>query len=242
MNYELIFSDFDGTLTVGNDMSPIFFDLLTFLDKKNVPLIIITGRSISWSHFFLSHFPQLSYVISEGGGAISYRGAKHRIINEFLISNEEMKLLAHVSSLLKENFPNLELSADSLGRVTDRAIELEDLSDPSYKSEIENFLASHKISFSTSNVHLNFWAGKISKYESSQTFLKKFFPSLKNDDCLFFGDSLNDESMFKGFKNSVGVSNISGILDQLKSHPQIILKGIENQGIHGVYNFLTKEN
>ena len=69
-------------------------------------------------------------------------------------------------------------------------------------------------------------------------FLKKH----KNfeEDCVFFGDSLNDQAMFQSFPNTVGVSNISSIIDLLEFKPKTILTGKENIGPYGVLNYLKK--
>jgi phosphoserine phosphatase len=64
--------------------------------------------------------------------------------------------------------------------------------------------------------------------------------NVEENDCLFFGDSLNDQAMFKSFKNSVGVSNISKVIDQLKYRPATILLGEENIGPFGVFNYLNQ--
>ena len=56
---------------------------------------------------------------------------------------------------------------------------------------------------------------------------------------MYFGDSLNDESMFEKFTHTVGVSNIDRVLNKLKYKPKTILKGEENIGPDGVINFLT---
>ena len=63
---------------------------------------------------------------------------------------------------------------------------------------------------------------------------------LSSDDGVFFGDSLNDQTMFKSFKNSVGVANISAVIDRLEFKPTTILTGDENVGPWGVLNYLKK--
>ena len=64
------------------------------------------------------------------------------------------------------------------------------------------------------------------------------FPEVSLDDCLYFGDALNDQSVFKRMKHTVGVSNISRYLDRMVHRPEVILAGEENYSIKGVYNFL----
>lgn len=234
-NLKIVFSDFDGTLTFKESLNPVFFEILNLLESKKIPLVIVTGRSLSWGHFLLTHFPFLKDVIVEGGGAIVSRSGKF-ITEECLVSESDVLKLADFTNDFAIEFPNIKLSVDSFGRKTDRAIELHDLTDGVLFHHIEDFLRGHNINFSTSNVHLNFWCGEVSKYLAVEHFLKKH-KSLKNE-CVFFGDSLNDQAMFKSFPNSVGVSNISTIMHLLEHKPTTILTGDENIGPYGVLNYL----
>lgn len=235
--YKIIFSDFDGTLTYKESLSPIFFEVLSLLESKKIPLVIVTGRSLSWGHFLLTHFPYLTNVIVEGGGAIVSRNGKF-ITEECLISPSEVKRLADFCTDFKAQFPQIPLSVDSFGRKTDRAIELHDLQDGVLFHHIEDYLRTEKINFSTSNVHLNFWCGEVSKYKAVEHYLK--LKQLSSSDGVFFGDSLNDQTMFKSFKNSVGVANISSVMDRLEFKPTTILTGEDNVGPWGVLNYLKK--
>ena len=234
---KIIFSDFDGTLTYKEGLSPIFFEVLSFLESKKTPLVVVTGRSLSWGHFLLTHFPYLTEVIVEGGGAIVTRNGKF-ITEECLISLEDVDRLASFCGNFKAKFPNVPLSVDSFGRKTDRAIELHDLQDGILFHHIEDFLREQKINFSTSNVHLNFWCGEVSKYKAVQHYLNQ--KQMSDSDGFFFGDSLNDQSMFQSFKNSVGVANIAIVMDQLEFRPTTILTGEDNVGPWGVLNHLKK--
>ncbi len=235
--FKIVFSDFDGTLTYKEGLGPIFFDVLNLLDSKKVPLVIVTGRSLSWGHFLLTHFPYLQEVIVEGGGMVVRREGKN-ITEELLISRSEVARLEAFCLKFHEKYSNISLSVDSFGRKTDRAIELHDLKDGILFHDIENFLKENGINFSTSNVHLNFWCGEISKFKAVSHYLNQ--KKLNQRDCVFFGDSLNDQSMFESFENSVGVSNISSVKDRLIHKPKIILAGGENAGPYGVLNYLKK--
>jgi hypothetical protein len=234
---KIIFSDFDGTLTYKESLSPIFFEVLSYLESKKTPLVIVTGRSLSWGHFLLTHFPYLTDVIVEGGGAMVSRNGKF-ITEECLISQADVDRLAKFCENFKTKFPNVPLSVDSFGRKTDRAIELHDLQDGVLFHHIEDYLREQKINFSTSNVHLNFWCGEVSKYKAVQHYLK--LKQMNDSDGMFFGDSLNDQTMFKSFKNSVGVANIAVVMDRLEFKPTTILTGDDNVGPWGVLNHLKK--
>lgn len=235
--FKIVFSDFDGTLTYKEGLSPVFFDILNLLESKKIPLVIVTGRSLSWGHFLLTHFPFLTDIIVEGGGAIVSRRGKF-ITEECLVSESDVLKLADFSKDIVEKFHGLKLSVDSFGRKTDRAIELHDLQDGVLFHHVEDFLRDHNINFSTSNVHLNFWCGEVSKYLAVKHFLHKH--NTDENKCVFFGDSLNDQGMFQNFPHSVGVSNISSIIDRLEFLPATILQGNENIGPFGVLNYLKK--
>jgi len=232
----ILFSDFDGTLTTDGHLTRDFFEILEHAKTNNQELIIVSGRSLSWGHFFLTHFP-LHACIMEGGGVILYKDARGEIVQEPLVSQKEIDELAAFTTRLEHHYPHVPLSVDSYGRLTDRAIEFH-LMEMSLIDEVILFMDKHKVNYSKSNVHINFWVGDISKYNGVKAFLAKFRTKFKEEECWFFGDAPNDQSMFELFHNSVGVSNIEHCLDRLTHKPRIILEGAENIGPRGILNFI----
>jgi HAD superfamily hydrolase (TIGR01484 family) len=232
----IFFSDFDGTLTIDGDLTRDFFDIIELLEKHGHELVIVSGRSLSWGHFFLTHFP-LNACIMEGGGVVVYRDERGEIAEEPLVPKSQLDCLTEFTTQLKHHFPNVPLSADSFGRLTDRAIEFH-LMDKSWVDQIKSYMDKERINYSVSNVHINFWCGDISKYLGVKHFLAKYRPQGSPETSWFFGDAPNDQSMFEFFHNSVGVSNIKHSLPLLKHLPRIILEGEENIGPKGVINFI----
>lgn len=232
----IFFSDFDGTLTLDGNLTREFFDILDYIKKNNHELVIVSGRSLSWGHFLLTHFP-LKACIMEGGGVITYRDSQGEITDEPLVSREELNQLEKFTREIKHHYPHVPLSADSFGRLSDRAIEFH-LMEEKWIDQVMDFMQVNKINYSKSNVHINFWKGEISKFLGVKYFLEKHRPTIKANDCWFFGDAPNDESMFELFFNSVGVSNISHCLHKLKFKPRIILQGEENVGAKGVLAYI----
>lgn len=232
----IFFSDFDGTLTLDGKLTRDFFEIIEYLEKKGHELVIVSGRSLSWGHFLLTHFP-LKACIMEGGGVITYRDQQGEIATESLVSQEELDQLAKFTTELKHHYPHVPLSADSFGRLSDRAIEFH-LMEQRWIDEVVEYMRKHQINFSKSNVHINFWKGEISKFLGVKAFLEIHRKGTKAENCWFFGDAPNDESMFELFHNSVGVSNIEHCLHKLKHKPRIILKGPENVGPLGVFSFI----
>ena len=242
MTLKIVFSDFDGTLTLENkQLTPTFFEILSHLKQYDQELVIVSGRSLSWGHFFLTHFNELNYAIMEGGGVILKRD-KSGFIEEYpLVEAGELQHLEDTTEELQRVFPNIPLSVDSYGRKTDRAIEFELMQDEEINQVIQ-FLNSKKINYSKSNVHINFWSGDISKYLGVKRFLEDFRPDVAMEHSVFFGDAPNDQSMFELFEHSVGVSNIKHCLNRLTHKPRIILEGDENAGPSGVLNYVKTFN
>ncbi|MBY0516445.1 MAG: Cof-type HAD-IIB family hydrolase [Bacteriovoracaceae bacterium] len=242
MNLKIAFSDFDGTLTLDNrELTKTFFDVIEHLKIHGQELVIVSGRSISWGHFLLTHFSNLKGVIMEGGGVILTRNKRNDIDEHLLIDQGEVQTLANVTEELQRVFPKCPLSADSFGRKTDRAIEFEFMQDEEI-AQVLQFFKTKKVNYSKSNVHINFWCGDVSKYNGVMAYLEKIRPDVDKSEALFFGDAPNDQSMFQSFENSVGVSNIRHCLSRLEHKPRIILEGVENEGPNGVLNYLKKMN
>lgn len=235
---KIVFSDFDGTLTVGGRLGATFFEVLDLISKNNSELVVVSGRSLSWGHFLLTHFP-LKYVIMEGGGVIAYQTKDGMIKEENLVDRDDILELERITADLVKTHPECILSADSMGRRTDRAIEF-GLMDPESVVKVEKYLDMMGANFSRSNVHINFWVGDVSKSRAVKYFMKNYTPHVNLEECIFYGDSLNDESMFEHFQNTVGVSNILSILDQLTFKPKIVLEGKDNSGCHGVLAHLKQ--
>ena len=55
-----------------------------------------------------------------------------------------------------------------------------------------------------------------------QLFLDRELSGISFDDCVFVGDSPNDEPMFAAFNRSVGVANVRAFLSQMKSSPKFV--------------------
>lgn len=232
----IYFSDFDGTLTTDGHLTRDFFEIIELISKKNHELVIVSGRSLSWGHFFLTHFP-LKACIMEGGGIVLYLDEKGEIQQKPLVPQSDLDRLESFTQTMVKQFPHIPLSVDSFGRLSDRAIEFH-LMGESAVDESMIYMKNNKINYSKSNVHINFWCGEISKYLGVKHFLEHFRPGAKQNDCWFFGDAPNDQSMFELFHNSVGVSNIKHCLHKLDHKPRIILEGDENIGPKGVLNFI----
>ena len=172
----------------------------------------------------------------ENGGVIVRKDGEGILTEEVLVPAAELHRLENLVTVVEKKFPGI-LTIDSFGRKTDRAVDLK-LMDQALKPRVEDFLTQRGARFLASDIHLNFWYGEISKYRAIQVALKKDFIGVSPDDCIYFGDALNDQSVFQHMKHTVGVSNIAKYLPLMSHHPQVVLEGAENSSVKGVYNFL----
>jgi HAD superfamily hydrolase (TIGR01484 family) len=236
LKYKYIFSDFDGTLTHKGEVSKTLIDVLSVLKKKNITFILVSGRSASWGHFFLTHFP-ISYAVMEAGGVILHKNKTH-IQMQVLAKQNQLDKLELVKQKLHKEISELEFAVDNVGRITDRAIELSSLENPKTLKKVQQILDQNNCHYSVSNVHLNFSTVPNDKWSGacylSKHVLKKDLLKILPISC-FMGDAPNDEIMFQYFKHSLGVGNIKPYLTQMKYVPSTITKEKE---IRGVRRFL----
>lgn len=229
---KIIFSDFDGTLTDQGLLGSSFIELLDSLKAKNVPLIIVSGRSAAWGQFLMTHF-DLDCVVMEGGGVILTK-SNGLIKYKVLVENEELDRLHKVYQDLLQ-MKGVISSADNLGRLTDRALEAEKMKNDNV-DKITSYLDSKNVNHSRSNVHLNIWCGEVSKANAIKLILEE--RHISETACCYFGDSLNDQSVFEYMTHTIGVSNISKVLSQMNHKPKLVLKGSDNEEIYGVNRFV----
>lgn len=232
MKISHLFSDFDGTLTDKGHISVHFHTLLSELKKKKIKLILVSGRSASWGHFFLTHFP-ITVAIMESGGAICCKGKNGQIITEVLATEDDLLCLQKSEKLFREKYPLLEMAQDNTGRITDRAIELYSLKELKVLDAVQKDLKEQKLHYTISNVHLNYSTTQNNKWSGVQYVVEKMWKKNLNKllkSSAFIGDAPNDECMFKEFPISVGVGNLKPYLKTLKYRPAILMKECEIKG------------
>ncbi len=234
---QLIFSDFDGTLTRGEALTRDFFTILELLKENGAELIVTTGRSVPWGYFLLEHFP-MRVAILEGGGVIVYKENGH-LRQKVMVDDEEIEALARYRKEFLEILPGPRFSIDSYSRFTDCSIELDSL-DLANLPRVEKFCSERGLVTYQSNVHFHFSLPGHDKWTAMEYVRSEYFPDTSWNDAVFFGDSLNDVPVFAAEVLSVGVSNCKLYLNQMTSRPDIILEGPENEGALGVLSYLKE--
>lgn len=240
MKIKYIFSDFDGTLTENGNISTSLLEFIEQCNQKKIELVIVSGRSVSWGHFFLTHLP-LKYCVMESGGAICFKDKNGMIKTKLLASKNELNLLVESLSELKLLFPKIQLAEDNVGRLTDRAIELKWLKSKNNYTQIKKYMHEKSFHYTTSSVHLNYSSTANNKWNGVCYLIKKILKMDINKTLkfsIYFGDAPNDEIMFQHFPLSVGVGNIKPYLKDLTYKPKYVQKEKE---ILGVIDFLKSK-
>jgi HAD superfamily hydrolase (TIGR01484 family) len=177
-------------------------------------------------------------VIGENGAFyFKYDKKMNRVFQqkEKVIKSNRKKLDKIQKEILKK-VKGSAVSSDQFCRIFDLAIDFCEDVKPLPKSKIEDIVRifeKHGATAKVSSIHVNGWFGKFDKLSMCSKFMKKEFGidiKKNNLNCVFIGDSPNDEPMFEFFQNSIAVKNIEKFLPQLTHKPRFIT---QNESAHG---------
>lgn len=249
-----IFSDIDDTLTAHGKLTDDSYQALWKLKKAGLRVIPITGRPAGWVDHLARMWP-VDAVIGENGAFYYHldpsQGRDGKLIQRFVQDKQtreanKTKLWDIFHKLAKE-IPGLAVASDQAYREIDLAVDFcEDvprLSDQQIDRIVDAFTqegAQAKIS----SIHVNAWFGAHDKYSCCKLLLKELykenFEEVKND-YLYFGDSPNDEPLFREFPNTVGVANVREFLPRMKHQPTFITKKDGGHGFAEAARWILKQ-
>lgn len=234
-----VLSDVDDTITSNGQLLPETYQAIHQLVASGVIFIPITGGCAGWCDSFARLWP-CAAVIGENGGLYINKQSDQRLDYHFWHSEEERnsnrKKLLTLAAKAIERVPQVRLAKDQAYRLVDVAID--------YNQDIKGISAAQVAAVlsvfhdagaraNASSIHVNAWFGNYNKKAMAEQLLKDEYQlshSQMREQVLFIGDSLNDESMFEFFPNSVGVANISENLGALQHHPTWITKQAKGLG------------
>ena len=244
---QLIFSYLDGTLTTDGKLLDSTFQSLWNLKRANIPVILVTGRSLGWCEALLRLSP-FTGAIGENGAEFLKLSQYHLERFFFFSTTQRERIFKKRSMLLRDlekMFPNIAFATDNHTRKYDIAIDHSEQNHATSQEELERikgFLKKWKVHYSVSSAHLNCWYGNVSKMAMIEKVLEKFFPSIKLSQCIYIGDSANDEGTFKSFELSIGVSNVRKYFSTMRHFPKYITSVDEGFGFEEVANICLKKN
>ena len=237
----LIATDMDGTLTKNGQFTSELLIALESLANKNIPVLIVTGRSAGWVSAIANYLPILGAIAENGGLFYNAQNAASELITHLDHLERHRFGLREVFQLLQSKFPEIQESVDNSFRITDWTFEIGDLTAP--QLEIMARLcqyAGYGFTYSTVQCHIK--PKQQDKALGLQKILKKHFPHLTPQQIVTVGDSPNDESLFNRdlFPLSVGVANIAHYSDRLQHQPVYVTRFPEVRGFCQLADLLTK--
>jgi hydroxymethylpyrimidine pyrophosphatase-like HAD family hydrolase len=225
----LIATDMDGTLTVGEKFTPELFQTLQQLQRAQIDVIIVTGRSAGWVSAINHYFPVFG-AICENGGRFYWGEAAEFLVDLPDIAQHRAQL-ATMFAQLQQRFPTICESSDNPFRLTDWTFDIGDFGVADLQTMTQICAdAGWGFTYSTVQCHIKPIAQE--KANGLQRVLQQHFPHLSCQQVMTVGDSPNDVTLFDPdrFPNSVGVANVLRYTEQLAHLPYFVTRSAEGKG------------
>lgn len=245
----ILLTDIDDTLTNDGLLFPEAYAALWRLFRSGIKVVPVTGRPAGWCDLIIRQWP-VDAVIGENGAFVLYKingkpkYREHPLVNPSLIREKKRGILEELRTevplarvALDQDFRKFDLAIDfaedepKLG--LDEAVKI--------KSICEKNGAVAKIS----SIHVNTWFGDYDKVSMASLFLKEHYHVDLNDPesnstCIFFGDSPNDEPMFKSLRYSCAVGDFNRYLPMVKHLPSFLSVGSGGIGFFEAVNVILE--
>ena len=237
---KILLFDLDGTFVNSGSLQASTYNYLEKVVRKGMKTVVVTGRPAGWCDLMARWWP-VDSVIGENG-ALSYSMSEGQIQRDVLDSSLSLdnsdKLLSSLLEEIKSNFGEIFLAADQAFRQWDLALDIsEENSMPMSKvKKIYDFCINKGANAAISNIHLNIWYGSYTKRDMAMRLLEKW--KIGIEECIYIGDSPNDEPMFKEFPLSVGVKSVEKYAELLTYYPKYITDKDANQGFEELVDFI----
>lgn len=235
---KFLFTDIDDTLTTDGKLGPKAYQMLWKLADAGIKIVPITGRPAGWCEMIARFWPVHAVIGENGAFYFSYQNRKmhrHFFIEEAQrLKNQEE--LDDIRDEVLQSVPGAAVASDQFTRLFDLAIDFCEDVEPLTKNKVNmivDVFLNHGAHAKVSSIHVNGWFGDYDKSKMCEEFFKREFArDLRTDqaDCLFVGDSPNDEPLFALFKNSFAVANIEKFIGDLKHKPTYLIPQKSGEG------------
>jgi len=245
-----LFFDIDDTFTSGGRITAEAFTALWNAHDAGIACVPVTGRPAGWCDHMARMWP-VAGVVGENGACAFYRekGKLHRIdmFSASKRASNRAKLDQLAAKILKA-VPGAALASDQAYRDYDLAIDYCEDVKPLGTKAVAKIVRTFEAAGATakvSSIHVNGWFGDYSKVEMSQRFAREVLGLASAgqnvfEDCVFVGDSPNDQPMFAAFTVSVGVANVRHFWQDLQDKPRFVTRGESGAGFAELVQELLK--
>jgi HAD superfamily hydrolase (TIGR01484 family) len=225
-----ILFDIDDTITENGLLPECSYSALWALRRAGVLAVPVTGRPAGWCDLIARQWPVAGVVGENGAFAFYMEGDRlQRLFHPATPSPDSSReALARIGERAIEAVPGLRLAKDQPYRLFDIAL---DFAEEPPVLPLEDALRVKAICEASgarakvSSIHVNAWFGDYDKLSMSELFLSRILgwdPIVSSRGTVFFGDSPNDEPMFRRFELSCGVANLRRFTAILEFPPAYI--------------------
>jgi HAD superfamily hydrolase (TIGR01484 family) len=230
-----LFFDIDDTFTTGGYMTAEAFSALWRAHDAGIACVPVTGRPAGWCDHIARMWPVAGVVGENGGCAFFRQSGKLQRIDVFSVRKRaaNRRRLSRLGARILREVPGTALASDQAYRDYDLAIDYcEDVKPLGAKAvaTIVRLFEAAGATAKVSSIHVNGWFGDYSKVEMSQRFAREILGLTSFEDCVFVGDSPNDQPMFAAFAVSVGVANVRRFWGDLAHKPRFVTRGHSGRG------------
>ncbi len=231
-----ILFDVDDTVTWEGKLIPEALIAMRAGQAAGLRMVPVTGRPGGWVDHIARMWP-VDGVVGENGGLWFWMdgGKMHRqFVQPAEVRAENQRRLKAVEAGILHDVPGTAIASDQDYRHLDLAIDFcEDV--PHLGDEgIDAIVAvcdAHGATSKVSSIHVNTWFGEFDKLAGFERLHQDLWGGpVDFSRWAYFGDSANDEPMFKAFPLSIGVANVADFLPRLIHPPTWITQA---PGGHG---------
>ena len=235
-----VLADIDDTLTTEGRLTAEAYAALARLCDAGFVIVPITGRPAGWCDHIARMWPVAAVVGENGAFYYRYdRGARRMERRYFKPEAEraaDRKRLEQLKARILAEGPGCAVSADQAFREADLAIDFcEDV--PRLPAEaVERIVTCFERAGArakVSSIHVNGWFGDYDKLTMTRRLFQECWRAdldAVRGECVFVGDSPNDQPMFAFFPHSVGVANVAAFAAQMTRLPAYVTT---REGGHG---------
>lgn len=230
---KFFFTDIDDTLTTKGLLPAHSYSALFDLHRAGIKVVAVTGRPGGWCDMIARFWPVEAVIGENGAFYFSYNRVKKKMKRSYFFDHKEQAKiktsLDKIKQKITQDVPNARISADQNFRLWDLAVDFkEDLTEPLSTDEVkkicrifENEGARYKVS----SIHVNGWFGDFDKLSCVHRFLEEqtvLSWDEARESIIYIGDSPNDEPLFAGIDQTIGVANLKEFWDQLEYFPRYL--------------------
>jgi len=233
--------DIDDTVTWEGKLVPEALAAMRSLQRAGLRTVPVTGRPAGWVDHIARMWP-VDGVVGENGGLWFWMAGgklQRRFAQSADVRRENRARLDAAAASILAAVPGTALASDQPYRELDLAIDFCEDVPPLGMDAVDRIVRAFidvGATCKVSSIHVNGWFGDFDKLTGFQRFHEeRWHAPVDFSRWAFFGDSQNDEPMFRAFPLSVGVRNVERFLDRLVHKPAWITDASGGDGfVEGV--------